>query len=302
MSAAACAQIAGFKDLSPKQAEDGGSASVAGGGSSSKAGSDRGAASNGGTEPAEAMAGESAGGTPPSSGGSTSAGGNVAGGTSTGGKVTAGGSATAGSPSTSGSGGTGGEEVVGGCNMEQLKNGFFDRGPTAAGWQLDPGTSTLGISEIADVILDKQDAHLLADNVAPQSGDYLAWLISPEAEQPSHITIFQEVQVPQKVSKLVLKGSIRIRSAEPDFSQSKDQIDLALESLTDDRYWSFNYWSVAKDGAPDDWQAFEYPIGDRDALNELRGKSFRFKAETQADEGSTTTFWLDSLSLVAVCP
>ncbi|HYP87010.1 MAG TPA: hypothetical protein VEQ59_02640, partial [Polyangiaceae bacterium] len=209
LGAVACAQIAGFKDLSPRQDEpaNGGSGgtSAGRGGASMNAGS----GNVSGSDTDEAAAGESSGGAPVPGGGGRGVDGNVAGSATTGGAPSAGASSNAGTNATAGSGGSVDDEVVGGCNAEQLKNGSFDRGAAAAGWQLDPMSTALGITETSDVILEKQSSRLLKAGVAPQSGNYLSWLGSAAAEEPAHVTFFQLVTVPDKVTRLVLRGYIR---------------------------------------------------------------------------------------------
>jgi hypothetical protein len=306
LGTAACAQIAGFDDLSSKRPSSHDAAGAAGnaataGGSSSSAGSNGvgGHASNaGGTRPTDAPAGDD-----PTGG--------VGGGS--GASAAAGKPPTAGTPPTAGGGGGGaggnaagaaGEapEVTAGCNEEQLVNGSFDAG--ASGWQVDAST-VLGITELSDVIVDKRSDRLPA-GVAPESGDYLAWLGNrPNSQQGTRITLFQPIDIPDAASHFTLTVSIRIRTAETAAAvkSSRDQVDIALDMFdpNDERYWSFHYWPVSKGVATDEWQSLTYDVDEPSWIEELRGQRMRFKAESQSDIEGETTFWIDSLSFVAYC-
>jgi hypothetical protein len=306
LGTAACAQIAGFDDLSPRSPSNDDAAGAAGktataGGSEARAGSNGvsgHAPDAGGTRPTETSAGEGPSGVGGSSGVGSAAGTPAAAGTS---PAAGGGGGVAGGTNASGAGGEE-AEVIAGCNEEQLVNGSFDAG--VSGWQVE-ASSVLGITELSDVILDQQNNRLPAD-VAPQSGDYLAWLGNrPNSQQGTRITLFQPVHIPDAASHFTLTVSIRIRTAEEAaaIESSRDQIDIALDLFDpdDERYWSFHYWAVSESVATDEWQSLTYDVDEPSWLEALRGQRMRFKAESQSDTEGETTFWLDSLSFVAYC-
>lgn len=282
----ACAQLAGFEQLTSKQPpSDESAGGSAGSAPTSSAGAKGGASSAGGTEAAEA-AGASAVGDAGSNGSIAGASGTAA----TGGR-----GGSAGNGSSAGNAGSGGAEVVGGCNAQQLKNANFDAGPVA--WQ--QASTAPGIIEVADVILGKSNVRLTTAQVAPKSDDYLAWLGGrPNSDQGTRVNLLQDVQIPAKVSNLIVSGWIRIRTTEPVAAEANDQLDLALQD--DQDFWSFHVWRVAD--ATEQWQAFEYQADDPTVLDAVRGRTLTFIAESKTDTTYETHFWLDSLSFIAECP
>jgi hypothetical protein len=288
LSAMACAQLAGFEQLTSKQPPNDEGAGGLAGSASSSASAGIGASSAGATETVEAAAGagDSGGvGNAGSKGSSAGAAATAAGGTA----------ASAGSGSNAGSAGSAGSEMVGGCNAQQLQNAQFDAGPVA--WQ--QASTAPGILEVADVILAKGNARLATAQVAPKSDDYLAWLGGrPNSDKGTRVNLFQSVQIPAKVSNLVVSGWIWIRSTEPVAADSNDQLDLALQDEED--FWSFHVWRVAD--ATQQWQAFEYQADDPTVLDAVRGRTLTFIAESKTDTTYETHFWLDSLSFIAECP
>lgn len=292
LSAVACAQIAGFEQLTskpaPNQEGTGGSA-----GSATSSGASAGTDSHSSAGAADGVGAASGLG---ASGGTSGDAGGDGSGTSTSGTATGGGtSGTSGSAGSSASAGAGGSEVVGGCNAQQLKNASFDAGPVA--WE--QASTAPGILEVADVILAKTNARLTTAQVAPKSDNYLAWLGGrPNSDKGTRVNLLQTVQIPAKVSNLVVSGWIRIRTTEPVAADSNDQLDLALQD--DQDFWSFHVWRVAD--ATEQWQAFEYQADDSAVLDAVRGRSLTFIAESKTDTSFETHFWLDSLSLIAECP
>jgi hypothetical protein len=185
--------------------------------------------------------------------------------------------------------------VVGGCNAQQLMNASFDAGPVA--WE--QASTAPGILEVADVILAKSNTRLTTAQVAPKSDDYLAWLGGrPNSDKGTRVNLFQNVQIPAKVSNLIVSGWIRIRTTEPVAAEAEDQLDLALQD--DENFWSFHVWRAAD--ATDQWQSFEYQADDPTVLDAVRGRTLTFIAESKTDTTYETHFWLDSLSLIAECP
>jgi hypothetical protein len=283
LGAVACAQIAGFEQLTSKQQPNGGGVSGFAGSVATSGGTSGGADSKAGAGTV-AAAGDGA-----SAGALGGAGGN--------GSVasTAGMATTAGKAGSAGSAGTGGGEVVGGCNAQQLNNANFDAGPVA--W--DQASTAPGINEVADVILAKSNVRLTTAQVTPKSDDYLAWLGGrPNSSQGTRVNLLQNVQIPAKVSNLVVSGWIRIRTTEPVAADANDQLDLALQD--DQDFWSFHVWRVAD--ATDEWQWFEYQADDVTVLDAVRGRTLTFIAESKTDTSYETHFWLDSLSFIAECP
>jgi hypothetical protein len=289
LASAACAQIAGFEQLSSKKPpnDEGAAGSVGGGVSNSN-----GVPSKGGANGSDA--GESAGGGDGEAGGNVNIGNNAgfaAGGVGPGGS----GSAAGGAAAAGGSAAGGGGAVVGGCNAEQLKNGSFDAGPVD--WTQE--STAPGILGVDDVILDQANSRLTLVQVTPKSGNYLAWLGGrPNSDKSTRVNLLQSVQIPAKVSNLVVSGWIRMRTTEPVAVEANDQLDLALQD--DDDFWSFHVWRVGD--LPDEWQAFEFEADNPAVLDAVRGRTLTFIAESKTDTSYETHFWLDSLSFVAECP
>jgi hypothetical protein len=276
---AACAQIAGFEQLTPKkQLNEAGTGGFAGAMS---------AGSAAGVDGATDGAGE--GGTVNQAGGNVNIG-NNAGATST-----AGMGGSAGSGAGAGDAGSGGVEVVGGCNAEQLKNAFFDRGPVD--WTED--STAPGILGVDDVILERSSSRLTEVQVGPQSGDYLAWFGNePNSDINTRVNLMQEVDIPDRISRLVVSGWIRIRSEETVLADSKDWLDIALQRGED--FWAFHTWYI--DAADDEWQTFEYAADNPTVLDAVRGQTVTFIIESKTDTSLETSFWVDSLSFIAECP
>jgi hypothetical protein len=300
LSVGACAQIAGFDELSSKHSQaDAGASGAAGtrvttGGNAAKAGNGSGAVG------AESDAGEmSSGGAVGEAGNANS---NNASGTANagGGGASGGGSGSAGGGASAGTAGSGGTEVVGGCNQQQITNGFFDAGPSA-GWQ--QASTAPGIIDVSNVILRDDNARLAAAGIAPVSGRYLAWFGNkPNSEQGTRVNLFQKVTIPVNVNNLVVSGSIRIRTESTDPEKDIDQFEISLteQNDLDSIVWVFKLWYPSD--ATDRWTAFEAPEDDPDVLATLAGHTWNLIASSKSDTGDETDFWLDSLSFVAGCP
>lgn len=290
LCAVACAQIAGFEQLSSKKAP--GDAGAAGSGAGPVNG---GAFSAGGAH--DAGDGEAGSGDPGNVNTGNNAGVGATGGAgASAGGLSAGSGGSTGGPGAGSGGSAGGEvEVVGGCNAQQLRNAFFDAGPS--GWTED--SSSPGILGVDDVILEKSSTRLTAVNVAPKSDDYLAWFGGrPNSDEGTRVNLMQDVQIPAKISNLIVTGWIRIRTTEPVAAESNDQLDIALQDDSD--FWSFHVWRV--EDATDEWQPFEVQADDPTVLDALRGRTLTFIVESKTDTSYETHFWLDSLSFIAECP
>ncbi|HKO48649.1 MAG TPA: hypothetical protein VJV79_13050 [Polyangiaceae bacterium] len=310
---AACAQIAGFEPLGSDKSENAGAGGGSAGSSAASAGkSQTDGGSLGGTNRAGSnhggalsKGGASSKGGAPSNGGVTSSGGALSNGGSSnnagalsnagkGGTLAGGGGAPATGGSTA-SAGSAGMAPVGVCNSQLLRNGDFDAGLLE--WRED--SNAPGLSELSDLIVKHPTEGLTLANVAPQSGSYLAWLGgSLDSDKGTHTTLMQDVQIPMKVSRLVLTGWIQIKTTEPDPKYTKDQVDLSLQD--DNNFWSFHYWKGNEVTAG--WQSFSYEVAEGQVLDVLRGRRLTFYAEAIADTSEISSFWLDSLSLFAECP
>jgi hypothetical protein len=301
-SVVACAQIAGFEQLSSPTIDDPQAGShSAGAGRASQAGADADAGSEqvAGWSGEGASAGTSSGAGASGRGGS---GGNISGGGSgptAGVGGAAGGTvgATAGTGgAAAGASGAAGAPVSGGCNAQLLKNPNFDAGPSD--WLLD--SNGPGVSELSDVINKGTNQASILANVAPRPGGlYLAWLGGVvDSDKNTHVNLRQEVQIPAKISRLVLSGWIQIRTTESEPDETTDQLDLALQD--DTMFWSFHVWKGTE--VIGTWKSFSYPVADGAVLNAWRGRTLTFAAEAQADISEATSYWLDSLSLFAECP
>jgi len=298
---AACAQIAGFEQLSSHARETGGGGSSAGKSEASagRTSTSDSAGAAGGLAPdansdagaPDAAAGLSGGGAP-STGGTLSGGGAPSTG-GTGGRSASGGSApTAGGGVTAGSAGS---PPLGACNSQLLRNPEFDQGPV----EWENLSKAPGIFEVSDLIVDSTNQNLAKAGVAPKTGSYLAWLGGVlDGDKGSKTTLVQDVIIPRKVSRLVVSGFIQIHSTEPDPKYCKDQIDLTLQD--DNDYWSFHFWNGTE--VTTDWKAFSYEIADGAILDQLRDRRLTFYAEAINDTELVSSFWLDSLSLIAECP
>jgi hypothetical protein len=301
LSVVACAQIAGFEQLSSPTGDDqGGStadagrASRAGGSAVAGGGHVGGATGAGATAGASSRAGS--GGNVESGGSAPTAGATGATGGDSGAAAGSVGAAAGSTGTTAGAGGSAGAPVIGGCNAQLLKNPDFDAGPID--WRLD--SNAPGILELSDVINKGTNQASIMANVTPRPGSlYLASLGGVvDSGTNTHVAITQEVHIPAKVSKLVLSGWIQIRTTEPDPEHTTDQLDLAFQD--GEMFWSFHFWKGTE--VINTWQSFNYPVSDGPVLNALRGRTLTFAAEAQADISQVTSYWLDSLSLFAECP
>jgi hypothetical protein len=286
---AACAQIAGFEDLPYQEKETTGQGgSTAGRTSATNAGHSSAGDSNG-----PSFAGTSGSSSGGAFSGSGQSGALVSAGK--GGASAGGGGAPAAAGSTANGAGSAGTAAVSACNTNLLRNADFDAGPLE--WRQE--SRAPGILEPSDLIIQNTNQALTMANVAPVSGQYLAWLGGVlDSDRGSHTSLVQEVQIPAKVSKLVLSGYVQIKSSETDPQVAKDQLDLTLQD--DEMYWSFHFWKGTE--VTSGWLAFSYAMGDGARLDALRGRTLSFYAEAIADTEDISSFWLDSLSLVAECP
>jgi hypothetical protein len=208
---------------------------------------------------------------------------NTGGALSTGGKAASGGTPNA-------TGGTGGSEPIGGCDQQLLTNADFDQGPSASWVE----TSTWpGVH----IVTSKSDSKLVAEGVTPFSGNYLAWLGGiPDNEFDHHMVVLtQKVTIPVDASTLTLSGRRWVKTVE-DTSQVFDESYLEFEGADESVVWQA-LWLTNLD-AGTGWTAFEKATAN---VTALRGKTLTFVAYSRTDPGGKTSFFLDSLRLVATC-
>jgi hypothetical protein len=264
-SVLACSQIAGFEEFSGREGSDDTSVEPGNAGGTPSSGS----SSGGGPTMTDAGAA-----------GEAQQGGTSAGTGGTGGAA-------------AGSAGTGGTGAPKGCDEQLLLNGDFDGG--AVDWQEE--SSWTGIHGVGDIILQRGDADLVEAGIEPDSGDFLAWFGGvPDTDQGFRINLVQTVTIPTEVTRLVLSGKIRIATLE-DPDDRYDQLDIALVE-SEDVWWSFHVWDNRD--AVSSWKPFEVLVTD-DTLDILRGRTLIFQVESGTDAEFMTSFWVDSLKLVAEC-
>jgi hypothetical protein len=306
-----------------------GSAGTSVGGSGLPASGGSGAESGSGAEPgtggSDAMGGSAgtgepgSGGTDPIAGGATGVGG-LAGASSTSGGASIGGAMneTGGSAGTTGgsmgqtggaggsgatggtgggSGGTGGAAMmggsggvtpVGGCNNELLVNAGFESGK-GVGW-----TETSDWPGI-DLIVNEDEAALAAEGVSPYAGSFLAWLGGiPDNEWDHNVTLIQQyVMIPATASSLTLSGRHLVQSVD-DPTAEYDEAYLEFD-LDDEVVWQA--LRLTNQSSSSGWVSFMKTTD----LDDLAGKTLLFYAYARTDPTGKTSFFLDSLSLVANC-
>jgi len=240
-------------------------------------------------------AGQSTGGTGNASNAGALNGGSTTGGA--GGVPEAGSAGTAGAPrggkgGSDGQGGSAGTpEIVGGCGHQLLHNGNFDIGPSAE-WEESSDWSP-GL----DVIVSRDSAALTAEMVAPDTGDYLAWLGGlPDNQFDHHVVMLtQSVVIPEEAGTLTLTGKVWVRTEEEDLDADEAYLEFSID---DDVVWQAKRFSNLDAEDDSDWTAFSASTS---ALATLRGRTLTFVAYARTDPTLKTSFWLDSLRLEAAC-
>jgi hypothetical protein len=283
---------AGGTDATGGTGGDGGSSGATGGtGGATGAGGDQG---SGG----DAASGGTTGGA-----GGTSAGGGLGGrglggaagvaGLGVGGLSVGGISGTAGIPGTGGAGGVGGSGgMLGGCDNQLLANADFEAGPTPS-WQQESDKAGL------EIIVPGSDAELMAEDVAPYAGSYLAWLggIADNMWDHYDVILRQNVSIPEDASALTLSGFYQIKSED----SATVGYDVAyLEFETDaGTMWQAVHWTNVDQTSG--WQPFTSTTDDGFQLDALRGRTVTFVAYSRTDPSGKTSFFLDNLKLEAEC-
>jgi cysteine-rich repeat protein len=162
-----------------------------------------------------------------------------------------------------------------------LVNGGFDDGDT--GW-----------SEMSDVrttlIVRQGDPALVAAGVAPESPAYLAWLGGGAIADNSVIS--QQVTIPNNAVHVSVRGFIYITTLDDPttpFDTANAEIVNGASTLP------LSDWSNADHS--DAWVSFDASV----VAVPLRGMTVTFQVRSFNDDELTTSFFLDSLSLIATC-
>jgi hypothetical protein len=171
-----------------------------------------------------------------------------------------------------------------------LSNADFDLGPTPS-WV--ESSTWPGLT----IVTSKDDAKLKLQGVAPASGAYLAWLGGvPDNTWDHHrVMLTQTVSIPAAASAVTLSGQRWVTTVE-DPSDVFDVAYLQLSDADDNVVWlatSFSNQSVSSG-----WVAFSASTTDLDLV---RGRTLTFVAYSNTDPAKETSFFLDSLRLVATC-
>ncbi|HKO90338.1 MAG TPA: hypothetical protein VJU61_04255 [Polyangiaceae bacterium] len=183
-------------------------------------------------------------------------------------------------------------EVVGGCFNQLLGNGDFDAGHAA--WQ--------EVAPVRDVIVKRDHPGLVAAGVAPQSGDYLAWIGGvPNGEFDYYeTTLSQDVAIPAETLSLTLTGYVWV--AQPQLGQNPQ--DWAVLEFSDPDpnapfnglAWQVDLWN--DESVTSGWQYFEIQ---RTEVERLKGRTLPLIGSARSNGGGTLSVWLDSLRLEARC-
>jgi hypothetical protein len=178
------------------------------------------------------------------------------------------------------------------CDVELLFNGGFEDG--SADW--NPSSSWPG----TEVIVAAEDSALQAEGVAPQAGAFLAWFGGIEDnEHDGHLVQIEKTfSVPSDASGLQLSGYVWIKTAETELDAAYDTAYVDVLDQQEQLLWLPSYWSNLD--ASTGWVAFSEQLLGND-LDRLRGQTVVLRIHSETDPEMKTSFWLDSLSLVATC-
>jgi hypothetical protein len=185
-------------------------------------------------------------------------------------------------------------EVIGGCFNQLLANAGFERGHTA--W--------METSEaVHDVIVHRDASLLLQAGVAPQAGDYLAWIGGiPNGDfLMYHSTLLQTVPIPAETTSLTLSGYYWVSQPE----MGGMQVDWAVLEAEDPDPNVTGLWVVKRfdnqtNNNSNGWVRFEETLLDN--VSALAGKTLTVRANSIPNGNGTLSMWLDSLRLEARCP
>lgn len=171
-------------------------------------------------------------------------------------------------------------------NTELLANGAFDATPIGTGW--------------TEMRIDPDGPIVSAPNsVTTQAGPYYAWLGGIAAASGGTATdaLYQDFTVPANTTQLRITGYWTVRSAEdPAETAVFDSGTLALTQLNNTPYTTVVALSNKSENAA--WQSFSHTF-----VQNLSGTTVRLRMTSSNDDSLVTSFWFDSLSLVAThCP
>ncbi len=236
-------------------------------------GSSAGAAAKGGTAGASAHGGGGQGsGALAGTAGTTSP---ASGGTANGGAAADTGLGGEGNVGQAGAAGSGSND----CEVELLVDGAFDASSTAWAESADP-LRALVLHQSADPLLD--------ENVSPMSPEYALFLGGVNGDNSN---IAQEFVVPEAALTLVVSGWVHVHTAE-----SPDQDwDFAYLDLETEANGSSNVADFTNLDQNDDWTSFSFPVN----AAPYAGATTTFRLSSVNDDNAETSFFLDSLSIVA---
>ncbi|MDX2088591.1 MAG: hypothetical protein SFX73_12120 [Kofleriaceae bacterium] len=167
-------------------------------------------------------------------------------------------------------------------NTELLVNGSFDAAQRGMGW-----------TEVNGPIVSSPNA------VATQAGAYYAWLGGILAPEGGTVTdaVYQDITVPANTTQLRLTGYWTVRSGEdPSATAVYDSASLALTTTNNVPYTIVQQLSNLSENAA--WQAIDHTF-----VQDLSGTTVRLRMTSTSDDSLETSFWFDTLSLVAThCP
>lgn len=325
---AGCAQLAGFEDFHGATAAGGesgadgttggvtvpggggsspGNAGRPGGGSSGRPGS--GGTSDGG-DPGRPDAGDTSVGDAGDAGAIGSGGSAIGGAPSTGGVTDTGGSASGGvvTAGGSGSGGTAnggsatGGSATGGVGSDPcgqlLVNPAFASG--SDGWT-ETSTYPDFVNNLHPIIASGADPELAAESVSPQSDDYLLWLGGvPDSNRTHLVMAAQVVTLSPKLEELQFSVHARIDTAELE-NEMYDNVYIELRAMDADESLVWQFINRDNRDATNGWVELEPSLPEHSDIERIRGQTVTFMAYSRTDQDNPTHFWLDSMSLRALC-
>jgi hypothetical protein len=173
-------------------------------------------------------------------------------------------------------------------NTELLVNGAFDATPIGTGWsetRIDPAYPLV-------------TPPAATNPLATQAGPYYAWLGGFESTAGLVTDVlYQNVTVPANTTQLRITGYYFVGSDESATTTSVyDTGVLALTQLNNTPYTTV--LSLSNRSETTAWQAFDHTF-----VQNLSGQTVRLRMTTSNDISNATSFWFDTLSLVAThCP
>lgn len=199
-------------------------------------------------------------------------------------------SGMAGALPTAGAPSAGSGNVLGGCDNQLLANGDFEAGPTSS-WGEE--STWPGI----EIIVASTNSALVAENVTPYAGTYLAWLGGIPDNDWDHnlVTLTQDVTLPSDAATLTLSGYRWVESVDDD-SGAFDVAFLEFDDEAGDVVWQAQAWS--NQTTTNGWSAFQATTTVEPAY---RGQKLTLVAYSNTDPGGKTSFFLDNLVLIASC-